>query len=124
MGLAISASLAVFAAASDSQQNLFWQADQDILTFDLYRISLDVLTCGTTQYFACTHVELRAMPWAGQHVAIEFALAEWAADMSAGIGEGTDDTTRSGQTDWLTIDLYRHKFAFFYVAEFCYLYRI
>lgn len=91
----------------------FGEADEDGLVFDFDGVGMEVLACGTAQYLAGAHVELRAMPGAGQRAALQLALVEGSADMGAIIGKGTDLALHLCQADWLTINFYRVKLAFF-----------
>jgi hypothetical protein len=67
---------------------------------------------------------LSAVPGASEDITIKFALVQWAADMGAVVGEGTDVTIDSCQANGFTIDFYSHHGAVFYFIEFCYFYKI
>jgi len=96
---------------------LVGQANQDGVIFDLDRVGLDILASWPTQNLAGAHVELRAMPGAGQDVTLQISLVEWAADVGAIIGEGVDATLDFGQANQFAIGLYGERSTLFYLIS-------
>src|SRR5579883_1022310 len=92
---------------------LIRQLNQNRLALDFHGVGEDVLAGGAAQDFAGTHVELRAVPGAGEDVIVEFALIEGTADVRAVVGKGVDGTVYPCQADRLAIYLYRHEVAVF-----------
>ena len=58
------------------------------------------------QHLAGGYIELRAVPGTGEHLAVQFAFAEGAADMGAIVGEGVDAAVYFRQANRLAIGLY------------------
>lgn len=96
-----------------SQLFFLGEANEDGFVLDFDGVGMEVLARGTAQHLAGAHVELRAMPGAGQRAALQLALVEGSADMGTIIGKGADLALHLCQTDWLAIHLYRVKLALF-----------